>query len=173
MRATSADDAPTAPALAGRAIGASRFVDPRTGQPVDGTIGNGWLTVTGFGVSRGALQAAGTLAGRCAADEVTGPTFTLEITVPADIGVLEAHAECRTLRIRIEPVDVDGPRFALHTVEFVVVLTAPTGPGNLVGNLLVTIGNALRSGAPATHVADLLNHVVALARRAAPCSSGK
>ena len=163
MREKVADDA-MSPALAGRVIGASRFVDPQSGQPVDGTIGNGALTVTGFGVARGVLQVAGTLAGWCTADDATGPAFALEITVPADIGVLGAPGACRTLRIRIDPVDVDGPRFALHTVEVVVALTAPTGPGNLVGNLLVAIGNALDSGAPATHVADLLNHVVALAR---------
>ena len=59
-----AADEPTSPALAGRVIGACRFVDPTSGQPVDGTIGNGAFTVTGFRVARGVLQVAGTLAGR-------------------------------------------------------------------------------------------------------------
>jgi hypothetical protein len=157
-----AADEPPSPALAARVSGVCKFLEPTTGQPVDGIV-DGSLTVTEFRAPGGALQLAGTLAGTCTADEVTGSTFSQEIAIPVVTVVTRAPGSCRTLRVLVGPMDVDRPEFAVHTAELVIAVTATTGQGNLLGNLLGAIGNSLSSDAPASHVAELLNHVVALA----------
>jgi hypothetical protein len=158
-----AADAPsTRPALAGTVTGTCWFFDPMTGEPVVGTIVNGSFTVTEFRASGGALQVTGTLTGTCTADEATGPTFTQEITTTVTATVTRAPGACRTLRLLIGAIDIDRRGLVVHTRYIVVAVTAPSGSGNLLGNLLWAVGNSLSSGAPATHVAELLNQFLTI-----------
>jgi hypothetical protein len=39
---------------------------------------------------------------------------------------------------------------------------AQSGPGNLLGNLVWAVGNALDNGVPAGRLAELLDHVAAI-----------
>jgi hypothetical protein len=157
-----ADPPSTGPALATAVTGACWFVDLMTGEPVDGTMVDGTFTVTGFRASSGLLQVTGTLTGSCTADDSTGPTFTQEGTTSVITTVAPAAGSCLTLCLRIGAVALDRRGLVLRTDEAMIAVTAESGPRHLLGNLIGAVGNALSSGAPAEHVADLLNHIVAI-----------
>jgi hypothetical protein len=158
-----AADAPsTRPALTGTVTGTCWFFDPMTGEPVVGTIPNGSFTVTEFRASGGALQVTGTLTATCTADDATGPTFTQEITTTVTVAVTRAPGASRTLRLLIGAIEIDRRGLVVHTGEVVVAVTAESGSGHLLGNLLWAVGNSLSSDAPATHVADLLNQFLTI-----------
>jgi hypothetical protein len=50
----------------------------------------------------------------------------------------------------------------VHLDRVVLDITAQSGPGNLLGNLLCSIANALNGGAPANVLANLLNQLLAI-----------
>jgi hypothetical protein len=163
--APAAVEVPTeGPAVAGAVTGTCWFFDPMTCQPVDGTIVDGSLTVTGFLASDGVLHVTGTLTGTCTADDATGPAFTQEISTPVRVAVTSGPQTCRTLRLATGPIDVDRRELVVHTGAVVVSVSAQSGPGHLAGNLLETVGNSLSSDPSATHLAELLNHFLTVSR---------
>jgi hypothetical protein len=154
----------TRPALAAAVIGTCWFTDLMTGQVVDGTIVDGCFTVTGFRASDGALQVTGTLTGTCTAAGGTGQSFAQETSTTVTPTVTGGPGACRTLLLHIGAIDLDQRRLVVRTKEVVIAVTAPTGPGHMLGNLLEAVGNSLSSDAPATHLADLLDPFLTISR---------
>jgi hypothetical protein len=149
--------APAAPTLAKRTLG-SQFT-----TTIDQTVAGvssivGTLTVTGFTVVNGQLAAVGTLTAQVT-NLITGATqnITQTVTVP-----MTASGSCQVLHLELGPLDLDLLGLQIHLDRIVLDITAQSGPGNLVGNLLCAITNLLNSGALLTQVSALLNQLLGL-----------
>ncbi len=68
-------------------------------------------------------------------------------------------ASCTILHLELGPIDLNLLGLMVHVDKIVIDVSAQPGPGNLLGNLLCAIANALNN--PAT-LADLLNQLLAL-----------
>ena len=154
----------TPSALTTRVAGTCWSADATTGRGVGGTFEDAVFAVTGFRCRDATLRVTGTLSGTCTAgDGAPGSVFAAVVTAQATIEVARSPAACVTLRVLVEPIDADLRGLVIHADEFVVAVTATTGPGNLFGNLIAAVGSASSGRLPTTHLADLLNLVVALA----------
>jgi hypothetical protein len=145
--------APAAPT----ASGASAITAPVTGTVADlGTL-TGVLTLTGFDVVNGQLVAVGTLTAtlKDAAGNVIG-TITRTITVP-----LQVTGSCTILHLDIQPISLNLLGLQVTTSEIVIDITAVSGPGNLVGNLLCAVAHLLDNPSSILQgVANLLDNIL-------------
>jgi hypothetical protein len=155
--------------LAGTATAQPVAVDP-TAAPVTGTLTDatgavtGTLDVQNFIVQNGALQAVGTFTGTVtdAAGHRTQGSQQLAIPVnlPATTG------SCQILDLVLGPLDLDllGLQVHLNTVH--LTITAQSGPGELVGNLLCAVAGLLDGGLPLNtvlgQIAALLNQLLGI-----------
>ncbi len=148
--------------LAAPVTGTCSFLDTTTNQVVNGTIVNGLFTVKNFSASGGTLFVTGTLTGTCTAVNSLGQTVTKAINQTVTTAVIGARGSCRILHLELGPIHLDVLGLVVDTNRIVLDVTAQSGPGNLLGNLLCAIANALNSGAPATQLANLLNQLLAI-----------
>lgn len=132
--------------------------------PVTGTIANaggtlnGVLQITGFAVQNGQLVANGTLTGTLtdAAGAVIG-TIDQAVTLP----ITSATGSCTILHLTIGPIDLNLLGLQVTTNQIVLDITAQSGPGNLLGNLLCAVSHLLDNpAAPAGGLAALLNNLL-------------
>ena len=78
--------------------------------------------------------------------------------------VAAVQGTCQILHLELGPIDLDLLGLVVHVDKIVVDITAHSGPGNLLGNLLCGLANALNGGASATTIANILNHILAVLR---------
>jgi hypothetical protein len=128
-----------------------------TGRTVLEPIMDGWFTVTEFSASGGNVYATGTLTGTCRVVEALGRTVTQVINT-----AVSGRGTRQSLHLEVWPVDLDLSGLVVHTDKIVIEVIAQSGPGNLPGNLLCAITNALNSSAPVSHRARLLNQLLAV-----------
>lgn len=131
--------------------------------PVSGTVAGvssfvGSFDVTRFAVQNGQLVAVGNLTGTLT-NLVTGATQTVSQTLTAAIGV---SATCDILHLTLGPLDLNLLGLMVHLDRVVLDITAQSGPGNLLGNLLCSVAGLLDSGGSLTGLANLLNQIVRL-----------
>ncbi|WP_308285820.1 hypothetical protein [Actinoplanes hulinensis] len=102
-------------------------------------------------------DSAGTAVGT--ADE----TVTLPVQLPGS-GDASALAACNILHLVLGPLDLNLLGLTVHLNTVVLDITAHSGPGNLLGNLLCAIAGLLDGGLPfpLAQLADLLNQVLAI-----------
>jgi len=143
---------------------------PVTGSFTDTSGGpgifTGTFTPTEFTATDTDVVATGTLTGALtdsAGDELG--TVTQTISTPLDRGTNStalAAASCQILDLRLQPLDLDllGLRVHLDTVH--LNITAQTGPGDLLGNLLCALTGLLDGGGALAQIAALLNQILAL-----------
>jgi len=119
--------------------------------PATGTVTGALLNVTSFGRQNNALSATGTIT------DAAGNVLANPVTLPAAV----ADATCQILKLDLGPLDLNllGLRVQLSPVHLLV--TAVSGAGNLLGNLLCGIahlldGPAARLGALVTFLNSLL-----------------
>ena len=139
---------------------------------VDGTFGDGG-TVTGtftptrFAVRDGKLVGTGTL--HSVLTGATGSrvgaadtTVTLPVQLPG--GDVSTLAACNILHLVLGPLDLNLLGLTVHLNTVVLDITAHSGPGNLLGNLLCAVAGLLDGGvnAPLGLIAALLNAILAL-----------
>ncbi|WP_284743846.1 hypothetical protein [Amycolatopsis sp. RTGN1] len=89
-------------------------------------------------------------------------TESRAVTVPAAAAV----ASCEILDLVLGPLDLDLLGLVVHLDRVHLNITAESGPGNLLGNLLCAIAGLLDPG-PLTNLqalVDLLNQILALLR---------
>jgi hypothetical protein len=128
---------------------------PKTGASlvgaVTGTVGGvpttGTFTVTQFVNQGGDLLAVGTL--------VLG---TVNQVVSAL--VTGATGSCEILDLTIGPIRLDLLGLVVTTNAIHLNITAQSGPGNLLGNLLCAVANLLNGGGPLGAIANLLNRIL-------------
>jgi len=113
-------------------------------------------TLTGFQAVGNQLFAKVTVTATSATQTASQ---TLLLPVPS------VTATCRILHLELGPIDLDLLGLVVHVDKIVVDITAHSGPGNLLGNLLCGLVNALNNGgASANTIANILNHILAVLR---------
>jgi len=121
----------------------------------------GTLTMTGFQVLNGVLSATGNLTG--AVVDSIGNTLQT-ITNRAITSPLQLTGTCTILDLTLGPLDLNvlGLRIQLNQVH--LLITAVSGAGNLLGDLLCAVANLLNGGGALsnllTGLADLLNQIL-------------
>jgi hypothetical protein len=145
---TSSASAAPAPAAAPAAGGIGAAI-PCT---VGGVAGICNLTVTGFTIINGVVNAVGTVTG-------PGGTPVVPFQVP-----LQATGTCRILDLTLGPLHLDLLGLVVDLNQVHLTITAQQGPGNLLGNLLCAVANLLNgNGSPTAlqQLVDQLNRALA------------
>jgi hypothetical protein len=130
------------------------------GTTFNGGIFAGTLTLTGFSIVNGVLSAVGTLSGNLT-DAVTGAVLAISeaITIPVHVS-----GSCTILTLTLGPLDLNLLGLMVHLNQVVLSITAVTGAGNLLGNLLCAVANLLNGGGPIQtllgQLATLLNQIL-------------
>jgi len=120
--------------------------------PATGTVTGALLNVTSFSAQNGKLVAAGNIS------DTQGKALASAVALPVTV----AQATCQILKLDLGPLDLNllGLRVQLSPVH--LLITAVSGAGNLLGNLLCGIANLLNGG-PLVRlgaVANFLNQLI-------------
>lgn len=120
----------------------------------------GTLTVTNFQVINGVLTAVGSLAGSLL--NATGgvvATTTQIINLATTVS-----GSCQILTLTLGPLDLNLLGLMVHLNQVVLTITAVSGSGNLLGNLLCAVANLLNGGGALqtllNNLATLLNQIL-------------
>jgi len=139
-----------------------------TGTAADGTVQTltGTLTIQRFAKSHQQIVAVGTLVGTLtstAAGSVPRTVVT-QVSMPlvndAAAADVMALASCDILHLVLGPLDLNLLGLVIHLDQVVLDITAVTGAGNLLGNLLCAITGLLNGGGPLASIAALLNSLL-------------
>ena len=146
-----------------------------TATAADGTVRTltGTFTIQRFARAQRQIVAVGTLVGTltsAAPDAVaqTAQTFVTQASIPlannnnttaADVSAL---ATCDILHLVLGPLDLNLLGLVVHLDQVVLDITAVTGAGNLLGNLLCAITGLLDGGGPLASVVTLLNQLLGI-----------
>jgi hypothetical protein len=134
-------------------------------------VGTGGGTFTGtfelqrFVEDNGEVMAAGFLTGTVSDATGTvlgtvGRTVQIPVTVgQAPAGAVVAQATCDILHLDLGPLSLDLLGLQIDLSRIVLDITAESGAGNLLGNLLCAVTNLLNDP---SGLADLLNRILDL-----------
>jgi len=119
-------------------------------------------TVTNFSVVNGVLTAAGTYTGtltNLTNTAVAPQTASGTFSAPVSGGT----GSCQILDLTIGPINLDLLGLQVTTNQIHLNITAHSGPGNLLGNLLCGVANLLNGSTSPTalqQLANLLNQII-------------
>jgi hypothetical protein len=137
---------------------------PITGSFTDSAQGTGHFVGTftpqSFGVQKGALVAIGTLVGTMtdSTGALLGTVTTGNVALPV---TAPAGASCQILNLTLGPLHLNLLGLVVNLNQVVLNITAQSGPGNLLGNLLCAVANLLNGGAPDLGaLSTLLNRIL-------------
>ena len=144
---------------------------PRTATPTQVPIsdpqaggGNvaGTFDVTRFANQSGELVAIGTFTGTVTDAAGTATTGSQQVALPVD--VQQSAGSCQILDLVLGPLDLDLLGLVVHLDQVHLNITAQSGPGNLLGNLLCAVAGLLDGptgvNAILTQIAALLNQLL-------------
>lgn len=134
--------------------------------PITGTVGTLTYsvtpTITRFVNQNGALTAVGTLVGTVT-DTATGITTPINQAFTAPITAAQAAGSCTILDLTLGPLHLNLLGLVVDLNQVHLTITGQTGPGNLLGNLLCGLANALNGGGGGLGgLAGLLNRLLGL-----------
>lgn len=163
MFATTAVVMPRAEAQAGGGttggilIPFTQTVSGGTGALANAASITGTFNLQQVQVVNGALQAVGTVTANVldAAGNVLGTFTTAGVTAP-----LTAAGSCSILTLDIGAIHLDLLGLVVDLSPIHLNITAQSGPGNLLGNLLCSVANLLNNNGPLQGVANLLNNLL-------------
>ncbi|GAA0587182.1 hypothetical protein [Actinomadura livida] len=114
---------------------------PVTGTADDGSTFTGTVTPTAFTSQDRRLLLNGTLDGtmRDASGATTGTVTDQAVALPVGL----PSASCPILDLTLGPLDLDLLGLTVHLDRVVLDITAVSGPGKLLGNLLCAIAGIL------------------------------
>lgn len=155
--ATTASAATTsAAATSHQAATSQQAAAPATGSitsaipcTVGGVASTCQLTVTSFQLVNGVLNAAGT---------VTGGGVTVPFQAP-----VQASGACPILSLTLGPLHLNLLGLVVDLNQVNLNITAQSGPGNLLGNLLCAVSHLLDGNASASalqQIVNLLNQIL-------------
>jgi hypothetical protein len=151
LAATASPAASAAPPAAPSTSGIS--IPITTAQ--SGGVLDGVLTITGFTVnSAGQVVANGTFTGTAVID---GIVQTISTTVTS---VVSTSGSCTILDLTLGPLHLDLLGLVVDLNQVHLQITAESGPGNLLGNLLCAVAHLLDSSAVGNALANLLNAIL-------------
>ena len=165
MAASAALPAMAAAARKGGGGGGAPLTQPVTGAFPDALGGTGDVTgsftLQRFTTQDGELAAVGSLTATLtdSLGQVVG-TVTQQVTLP----VTQANGTCQILHLELGPLDLDLLGLIVHLDQVVLDITAQSGPGNLLGNLLCAIAGLLDGNAPLSGLVNALNNLLNLLR---------
>ena len=141
---------------------------PIGGTFTDATGGTGTFTgqftIVQFAADNSALVAQGFLSGIMTDShgKAIGSVYrsvSMPVTASqAASGKAAATASCGILHLDLGPLSLDLLGMQVNLSEVVLDITAQSGAGNLLGNLLCAVTNLLNG--PASPLADLLNQIL-------------
>lgn len=121
----------------------------------------GTFAINSFQVINGVLSAVGTLTGTLT-NTATGVVQT--VTQAVNIPLSGAQATCQILNLTLGPLDLNLLGLQVHLNQVVLNITAQSGPGNLLGNLLCDVAGLLNNGGTLssllTQLSGLLNQIL-------------
>jgi hypothetical protein len=129
---------------------------PITGTGPNGTF-SGTFQLQKFAVEQGQLVASGILTG--VATTTAGATTSVVRTVSLPAAVTDAS--CAILHLDLGPLNLDILGLQVDLSRIVLDITAQSGAGNLLGNLLCGVANLLNDP---TGLSRLLNSILDLLR---------
>src|SRR5438105_10124664 len=142
-----------APLVAAPAGSATQL--PVVGVVTGGGAFTGTYTLTKSATQGGALVALGTLTGTVT--NAAGQTTTVLQTMTAPVTAVTGT--CSILHLDIGPIALDLLGLKVDLSRIVLDITAETGAGNLLGNLLCAVANLLNDP---SGLAKVLNQILAL-----------
>ena len=130
-----------------------------TGSTADGSTFAGVLTITDIVSNGGALTAVGTLTGTLtdSLGNILGSVTDVPVQLP-----LTASGTCDVLHLVLGPLDLNLLGLVVHLDQVVLDITAQSGAGNLLGNLLCSVTHLLDSNASGNALANMLNRILGL-----------
>ena len=137
--------------LAGAATTQTVAVDP-TAAPITGTLADATGAVTGtfevqnFVAENGTLQAVGTFTGTVTDTAGNSTQGNQQLAIPVDAA--QSTGSCQILDLVLGPLDLDLLGLQVHLDTVHLNITAQSGPGELIGNLLCAIAGLLDGGLP-------------------------
>lgn len=161
--AVSASAAPTAaPTVAPAAATPRTSIAPATVTQDLGALGtfNGLFTPTGFSNQDGQLAVTGVVTGTVTS--LTGAVTQLDPqTVTTTVQNAAASGSCKILTLDLGPLHLDLLGLVVDLNAIHLNITAQSGPGNLLGNLLCAVAGLL-DGSGINGLATLLNRLLGL-----------
>lgn len=126
--------------------------------PVSGTAAgatlSGVFTLTSFGVQNGQVVARGVLSGILTTATGAATSILTNVALPVSVG----QTTCDILHLDIGPIALDLLGLKVDLSRIVLDITAQTGAGNLLGNLLCAVTGLLDNPSGLAH---LLNQILA------------
>ena len=116
---------------------------------------SGVLALTSFAVQNGQLVAVGTLTGILTDAAGIATSIVSNIALPVSIGA----TTCQILHVDIGPISLNLLGLQVNLSRIVLDVTAQTGAGNLLGNLLCAVAGLLNNPGG---LARLLNQILGL-----------
>jgi hypothetical protein len=126
-----------------------------------GSTFNGVLTITNFTNAGGVLTAVGTIAGTVV--DSTGATLQTITAQPFSAPVNSLDASCQILSLTLGPLHLNLLGLVIDLNQVVLNITAVSGAGNLLGNLLCAVANLLNNPPSnlVSQLVTLLNQILA------------
>jgi hypothetical protein len=133
-----------------------------SGTTADGLTLTGTLSNLQFVTQAGQLALQGVLNGTVtnAAGTVLATVTNLPVTIP--VGGAAPNSTCTILDLTLGPLHLDLLGLVVDLNQVHLTITGQTGPGNLLGNLLCGLANALNGSGGAGGLANLLNNLLGL-----------
>jgi hypothetical protein len=162
--------APAAPA-ARQAAAPGVLTSSATGSFTDAVGGAGkfagTFTPQRFSTRGGQLLATGVVTGTLvdSAGSTLGSasqTVTTAVLRPAANGAAVTAAACQILDLNLAPLDLNLLGLVVHLDRVHLNITAQTGPGNLLGNLLCAVAHLLDQNGLTGGLQGLLNQILAI-----------
>jgi hypothetical protein len=129
---------------------------PITGSGTQSSF-TGTFDIQRFVVRNGQLAAVGTLTGTLT-NTLTGVTRTVSRALVLPV---TASGTCDILHLTLGPLDLNLLGLMVHLDRVVLDITAQSGPGQLLGNLLCAVAGLLDNNASLASIAQLLNQILA------------
>jgi hypothetical protein len=123
-----------------------------------GGVLDGVFTITSFAVNEaGQLVANGVFTGTVT---INGVTTAITSTVTSILAA--PPGSCQILDLTLGPLHLDLLGLVVDLNQVHLNITAQSGPGNLLGNLLCAVTHLLDNGAPPAvqHLIDLINQLL-------------
>jgi hypothetical protein len=111
-----------------------------------------------IGVLKGDLKGVPGLLQNHVEQIIALPVSTLQSVVPQAAAAAVAAAACPILHLELGPLDLNVLGLVIHLNRIVLDITAQSGQGNLLGNLLCAVANLLNGGLPTLQ--GLLNQLI-------------
>jgi hypothetical protein len=156
-----------APAVAGAATTSAKpatttaMTTAITGTASNGKAFTGTFKVKRFITRNHRTYALGTLAGHIGSRKVPAHSVRIPVSVAQPTGA-RAAATCQVLDLVLAPIDLNLLGLKVHLDQVHLNISAESGPGNLLGNLLCSITGLLDQNPVGAQLTQILNVILAI-----------